>query len=303
MKKWSLVILAVLLFQNFSNAQFLQIRGAFVPSSTYHEKSGDAIPKSETNFRKIQFSTGMPFYFKRDSVEKTFSMWMGILTGSFTHLPFKNIPNDYPEEVVQALLMLNNIQKLKGENYLSFSFGGGVMGEREHLNENTVIYMTGLNYYHRFWNRLELGGGLFITNMFGHIFIYPMPHFQFSLGKQTVFLFNQSETSVKHHFNDVFTLGLIYEGDGTLTLVERHDEDGKREKKLFQAGQQIFGLKPEFAFKKGKYGITSTFGYAYNRNYRLIDRKFIRFLGSIFRDSPYTEREPYFSLQLKYRFF
>lgn len=303
MQRLLLSIIFSLLLPTIAGAQFLLVEGAFVPSSSFHKKSGETVEDSETNFKTASIVTAMPFYFSRDSINQTFSVWMGVLNASYTTLAFDNVPEEYPDEIFRGILLINNIQKLKGNNYLSASFGAGVMGEREHLNPNTFLFMAGLNYYKIFWKKLEIGGGLFVTNMFGSIFIFPMPHFKFTIGEKLSFRFDQSESSLKYKFNEIFSLSILYGGRGTLSLVQRRNEEDKREKKIFQASQQIFGIKPELQFKKGKYGISAIIGQAYNRNYRLIDRKFIRFFNSMFQSTPHTEEELYLSLQLRYRFF
>lgn len=298
-----LAFLFCLILPGIAAAQFFSVEGAFVPTTSYHKKSGEEIKNSEANYRHFSVSAAMPFYFSRDSVNQTFSVWMGVINAGYTQLPFENIPTDFPEEIIRTFLLINNMQKLKGNNYLSTSLGFGIMGEREHINQHTLIFMTGINYYKKFWDALELGAGLFVTNMFGSIFLFPMPHFQLQLGKKTIFKFNQGETSLEINFSEIFSTAIVYKGSGTFTLVQRSDSEGDREKKIFQASQQVFGLRPKFKFKKGKYVISSVIGQAYNRNYRLVDRKFTTYIRSMFKDTPYTEEEFYVSLQINYRFF
>lgn len=301
MKTTSFFTVLLLLVLSIKVTAQVSFKTEYFGSSSYKDNDGKKVGNSKGSALVYQGSIKIPISIKftKDSLT---TIWVVDASGAYADLSNKNFTQDLVlSNITNAQLSVFNIRQLnKKWSFIAF-VGAGVYTSETQISKitgNSILGSGGAIFVKKINQKLDLGGGLALTNALGYPMLFPAIYVNYNAEEKYTFrvsMMNGFQGSAGYNFNKTLSLNLIAEMNGQLALLKKEGKDA-----MFTHQYLVAGLRPEIKINKN-ITLPITLGINAIRSVYFNERT----LKSIFNGNITNSKfdfSPYLSAEINYKF-
>ncbi|NHN27250.1 histidine kinase [Flavobacterium jejuense] len=301
MKTISFITLLLLLIMTVKTIAQVSIKTEYFGLSSYKDNDGNKVGNSKGSAMIYKGSIKIPISvkFSKDSLA---TIWGVDASGVYAALNNKNFSqNLVVSDITNVQLSVFNVRQLnKRWSLIAFAGAGIYTSETQFskIKSNNFLGNGGAIFVKKINPKLELGGGLALTNTLGYPMLFPAIYVNYNYEEQYIFrvsMLNGFQGSAGYSFNKTVSLSLIAEMNGQLALLKKDGKDA-----MFTHQYLVSGLRPEIKITDN-ISLPITLGVNAIRSVYFNDRT----LKSIFDESITNSKfdfSPYLSAEINYKF-
>ncbi|CAM3909678.1 MULTISPECIES: DUF6268 family outer membrane beta-barrel protein [Flavobacterium] len=301
MKTSSFLILVLLLIMSIKTIAQVSIKTEYFGSSSYKDNDGNKVGNSKGSAMVYQGNIKIPISMKFSKDSLTI-IWGVNASGAYAALNNKNFSQYLVvSNITNVQLSIFNIRQLnKKWSLITFAGAGIYTNETKisKINSNSILGSGGALFVKKINSKLDLGGGLALTNALGYPMLFPTIYVNYNSDEKYTFrvsMLSGFQGSAGYNFNKTFLLNLIAEMNGQLALLKKDGKDV-----MFTHQYIVTGLRPEIKINNN-ISLPITIGVNAIRSVYFNDRT----LKSIFNENATNSKfdfSPYVSAEINYKF-